>query len=1563
MKSRSHLRVPGRHMDRSIANPTYDDTVGTSSVGVSGSLKADIDFSSDSLSSPRVSHDSCIDVGPPIQDNAFSSCESNRVFNGANLMHDCWQSFITSRTALAQFCRASLVKKASNVQPSSRTALWPVPPPRWCWTASKNLSPKRRARKRRLLAKHRALQLIVSVLNWECLGHPKWPPAEACVGAEISDAQHLILEHLDSLIDHHLDMADFKHDDLGRFADKHRDIIKVIEELPHCQYAGEDLLSPLIELHREFDAYGGHFGRANTQDFCDSKDLHHQCSFDVDAPKPMSGAREVVADRIKWENPPSFDATPFLENPLLRSGFLDPEVLRLPEELWPPARPAKIHCKKRELLALAERWDQLGACRIMPASEKRWEEAVGLFTVGKDSKQDRLIINPQCINSRMFSISECTKMLPPGAMISLMHLQADEVCRVCADDLSDCYYTFCVSYARACRNALRMKFKPSEISHLKCFDPSKHFDSGPLLICLSSLAMGDSLAVEVAQQSHTNVLKRLAGSMVSSQTLRYRFPFPTGKFIELLAIDDHVTLQKLPRKHVESCPPLRDTEVFRLAGKAYREVHLVQHEKKQKRNLLVATVLGADFDGLKGRVSAPRSRIILLSRVSLAVCRVKTCTRQLLQILLGCWIHVLLFRRPLFAILDALFHEGQGLPANKVFCLSPKAVNELQAIALLGPVAQADLRVSYSPFLYCTDASPTGGAVCRAQIGVEASKELWRHTEQKGFYTKLQNPVSSILAEHGLEPESNEQFQDWDSPIVDTIPRPLKEGFIFDCIEIFRGTGNWSKSHIDAGLRVHDGIDVDGRRMRISDLSDASTFRELSALACRGVIRDWHCGVPCPSFGTLRRPAVRSKEQPFGFDPTDSYTAYHNRLAQRSAMILILALRFGSYISVEQPGSSRLFLLHLYKVLVTLGCVITHFRFCSFGSAFEKHSKWLHNKPWLVNLGGKCSCKNKGHHFVIQGCFTKANIREFEEQCSPSSQVVYGRSPCPGEPVSSFSAAYPLRLTQVMAAGSSRSRFESPGELPRSAILETVKEVGLVFSDLHVSVPPEPSYPPRPWYEDPEWMNELSEGLAFKEVFRFQFVKSRHINVNETRTYKSWIKSVAKTERDSRVIGLLDSRVTLGAAAKGRSSSYAISRILQGSLGYIIGGNLYPGGLHVYSASNRADDPSRGKPVRPASRELPSWFVKLQSGDPTAFDAVTSSSSIPKNPARWLRFLLLLAGDIEPHPGPKAYQPRGPMSLDVGFAPETAGRMKRCLAAFRFWLEGELKIPWETVIAEPEAAAWGLRSYGLDLFERGLPRYLLVYAITGMQDTYPQVRQHLHIAWQVDRKWQAHEPGHCRAVLPAIAIRASITLAFLWGWQSWAGAVLIGFAAMLHPGEIVGLTRKDLVFPRDVGYDMDCLFVHVRNPKTSRFARRQHGRIDDVGLIKIFECLFGNLPLSDKLFVGSISLFRKQWNAIMSALGIPCKQNVRGATPGVLRGSGATYWYACTENIPWIAWRGRWARTRTLEFYLQEVSAQLLLHELPAVSRAKIELLSNCSLAVVCHHLNLAEQHFMSGKG
>ena len=80
---------------------------------------------------------------------------------------------------------------------------------------------------------------------------------------------------------------------------------------------------------------------------------------------------------------------------------------------------------------------------------------------------------------------------------------------------------------------------------------------------------------------------------------------------------------------------------------------------------------------------------------------------------------------------------------------------------------------------------------------------------------------------------------------------------------------------------------------------------------------------------------------------------------------------------------------------------------------------------------------------------------------------------------------------------------------------------------------------------------------------------------------------------------------------------------------------------------------------------------------------------------------------------------------------------------------------------------------------------------------------------------------------------------------------------------------------------------------------------------------------------------------------MPFRAADRGATPGVLRGSGATHFYMCTEDIPLLCWRGRWARTRTLEHYLQEVAAQTLLAELSPACRARIKALDSSADAIL----------------
>ena len=821
----------------------------------------------------------------------------------------------------------------------------------------------------------------------------------------------------------------------------------------------------------------------------------------------------------------------------------------------------------------------------------------------------------------MLTRNTFSKGLSPGWLLSSLHLQPFEGLRYHAADLSDFYHSFKVSRRRALRNRVRARFHAHELRGLSSFDPSLR---EPLGIGLNTLAMGDNLAVEVAQAAHTGLLRKLCGCMLPGEVLRYREPVPRGSLIEALAIDDHVCLQKLPLAELPFADDARDARIFGMAADAYAGVGLHQNRKKDKVKCTSGVVLGAELDGIKGVVCAPRERVHCLCMLTGFVARRGSCTPELLDSLLGCWIHVLLFRRPLFCIIDGLFGEGKGYGRTRVFRLSQKARNELFLLSVLGGLAQSDLRAQYHDSLFALDASPWGGAVCSAAVGAQASAELWRYGEQRGYYTRLASPASAVLLEHSIEHDGDRAFGD--TTIGDTdhraplrpfnLTRPLAEGILYDAVELFRGVGNWSEAHAKVGLRVHSGLSAKTCKGLSADILDDAVCRDLMSLAARRVVREWHAGVPGHTYGTLRRPRLRSHACPFGFKPSDPLTLEHTRIARRAALILTLAVRCGQLISVEQPSGSCLYRLACFQRLASLGCVLTSFCFCSFGSPFRKRSLWLHNKPWVAELAGDCVCKWKGKHFSARGWhFDSKSVREFVSRCRPSCEAVYGAAPVPGQSVASFSGSYPKPLVLRMAAGSLAAKDGLLQPLSKDLQSATLKRLGVTEpAEFDCRVGAEEPFAARAWHEDPPWVSELCQSLKFRERFRYHFVKPGHINVNEARVYKSWIKSVAKERVSCRAVALLDSRVTIGAAAKGRSSSYAISRVLQGCLGYVLGSGIYPGLIHCSSGDNVADEPSRDKPVKAPLREPSRWITDLIAGNPAQFDLVVRSSELQKLP-------------------------------------------------------------------------------------------------------------------------------------------------------------------------------------------------------------------------------------------------------------------------------------------------------------------------------------------------------------
>ena len=207
---------------------------------------------------------------------------------------------------------------------------------------------------------------------------------------------------------------------------------------------------------------------------------------------------------------------------------------------------------------------------------------------------------------------------------------------------------------------------------------------------------------------------------------------------------------------------------------------------------------------------------------------------------------------------------------------------------------------------------------------------------------------------------------------------------------------------------------------------------------------------------------MRSRKCPSGFGLREA-AGLHTQLARRIAFIGMLALQTGCYFSCEQPGSSVMFHMHCFRLLVSMGCVVSRLAFCNFGSGFNKSSQWLHNKPWLVDLEGNCQCPFQGKHFTVSGTFAQDRIiQAFDLKCRPHAAGVYGRLPRIGESVAAYAAQYPLPLMRRMAAGSALAKAHGARPMPFQKQLESCLAAGVDFPFAPLQIGSDVECVPRP---------------------------------------------------------------------------------------------------------------------------------------------------------------------------------------------------------------------------------------------------------------------------------------------------------------------------------------------------------------------------------------------------------------------------------------------------------------------------------------------------------------------
>ena len=159
--------------------------------------------------------------------------------------------------------------------------------------------------------------------------------------------------------------------------------------------------------------------------------------------------------------------------------------------------------------------------------------------------------------------------------------------------------------------------------------------------------------------------------------------------------------------------------------------------------------------------------------------------------------------------------------------------------------ASTNLRAAPSDRLFASDASLQGAGLCSSVTSRFATLELCRVAEQRGYYTRVD--TSTLGA---FDAGTGGIFKDPDF----SIPKVLHEGYLWDFCEVFRGSGILSHCHREAGLRVHQGFEL--QTGSTGNILECSTMLRIVGLICRRVIRCFHVAPVCCTFGTLRKPRL-----------------------------------------------------------------------------------------------------------------------------------------------------------------------------------------------------------------------------------------------------------------------------------------------------------------------------------------------------------------------------------------------------------------------------------------------------------------------------------------------------------------------------------------------------------------------------------------------------------------------------------------------------------------------------------------------------------------------------------
>ena len=1485
---------------------------------------------------------------------------------------------LRSRTTFSLYLLRSftLCRERSN---SLATALFPIPAPfLGVWDSGLK---KMNAAARRLAAKRKLLHVAVMALNFM---HDRAPLKSLGLLQRRPALHHIaVYERLMTIIK--------------------ASVLSEVATIARCGRKSHQLDARIHELYKVLVDEG-----------LTEKSKYHQLSSEApvdlcnDKAEELRPYRSLDASRLKITGQGQWDCRPFMGS-LLYMPFVEPRFNEFdivpPDDMCPDVR----YEDPDEIDKLASVWDARGLLRLVPdlLAPKDHRFYCRVFNNYKSVLVDRQIGDRRGQNFREGRLAHGPSHdLPTGvSLLQIMPKRFEEGLKGYVTDRRDFYHQFQTTWERSLTNVVYPLRPLSNFKGLDAFERClegfgkkrrKHdrFMSGDFLhgkrrsilveessevaVSFGSLFQGDHLGVEFACDAHQNLLLHY-GLLKPTCRLTASQAILDDTVVEGLVIDDYFVVAKHALgEAMETCG---GHERLTHAKAAYEEQNIYGSDDKDVWGEKVFKVVGAEIDARdelvrKGAVlcGVPADKRMALASISALVCSWPCTSDSLHPSIVGSLVSALMFRRPLMAILNEVFHV---IPAHELDPLHPvlrklprKAAQELALAAALCPIMVSNLAVDVDKKLYATDASNSMGGIASTEVPDHVAKFLWRTADKKGANVPILSRIQALTAAYEDPEESHMMLQPGGDS--EQVPRPI--GLNFDFIEVFGGAGVVTKHLCQMNVVCAPVMDISFSLQY--DLMNVRVVEWLIFMLESKRIHAVLLAPPCTTFSPAAYPPCRSYENPLGFNRSEFKVYHGTKLAHASLCIMFTTMRTDSLGLLEQPRRSKMRWLAAWKRLVEMGMEEHFLASCSFGSIHMKEFCFA-----AVNMRAESldrPCTRDHNHIKIEGKFTR-----------PSATYVDG-------------------LAYELACVFKRNL----DAMHRAMQATTIAVDGL---------------------EDPV-SNDVALAYEWKVEDSWKWKGSSHINVLETASTLRLMRRLARGGGDLRATYLGDSHVSRSCMAKGRSSSLALKPLLHQAAAISTAYGLYLAGRFAPTRLMPADHPSRGASIPPpvpasivkcrdsrflavlgkiskVKRWASNWIRLVLLLSPSildfhvsdecariypvtyvpnanSFSAFDSSLGFPgEGPGfgfmapfqfGWLG-LGIIASLLHPHAlfaplllpwnlscglgvlgaGAVAGRtiPKGISHGDLTRQAARAGielgdgrRTTEATAAARTdllsvlcnWLAERETAFDDLFLANPpdlDKINQVLTEYGRWLFKKGKPYYHYSETINAVSSRRPILRRALQQAWDLAFMWGSYEPTEHHVGMPFQILLAVLSTMLIWGWTREAACMALAWGSLLRIGEVLNATRKDLILPDDVAGSISYTLLRIKEPKTRfRAARHQAGKMEQPDLISVVQLGFAKLKNSEPLWHLSGATLRHRLEKVLAALGLPYRsgQKPKALTLASLRAGGATWLITATESADLVKRRGRWASHRIMEIYLQEVSAATYLNDLDRHVRQQV---------------------------